>query len=114
MRRVIVSVAVVLALFAFTYGLQAAEEDKEVTLKGTITCAKCDLKIVEGACATVIKVTEGEGDDKKDVIYWFNTASHKKHHSAVCQEAKPGEVVGTVTKDGEKLIIAVKELKYDE
>jgi len=84
-----------------------AEEKKEVTLKGTITCAKCDLK-KEAKCATVIKVTK----DGKDTIYYLDTAAHKKYHNDVCQEAKEGSVTGTVKKDGEKMIVTVSKLEY--
>jgi hypothetical protein len=79
-------------------------EDKEVTLKGTITCAKCDLKL-EKACATVIKVKEGG----KDVVYYFDPESGKKNHKTICTEAKEGTVKGKVTeKDGKKIITVEK------
>jgi hypothetical protein len=87
-----------------------AQEKKETTLKGTITCAKCDLK-VEGqkACATVITVKKAD----KTTVYYFDTAAHKKYHQDVCREAKPGSVTGTVSKKGEKNIITVEKLNYD-
>jgi hypothetical protein len=91
----VLALAIALCLVA---GAQAA--DKEVTLKGTITCAKCDLK-VEKACATVIKVSE----DGKDVVYYFDADSGKKNHKTICQEAKEGTVTGTVSeKDGKKTV----------
>ena len=40
---------------AFLGGADAGEKAKEVTLKGNITCAKCDLG-TETKCATVIEV----------------------------------------------------------
>jgi hypothetical protein len=85
------------------------KEKKEVTLKGDITCAKCTLK-VEGqdTCATVIKVKEGD----KDVIYWFDKDSSKKNHEKICKKTAKGEVTGTVSKDGDKNIITVKEVKF--
>jgi hypothetical protein len=87
-----------------------AQEKKETTLKGTITCAKCDLK-VEGqtTCATVISVKKGD----KATVYYFDKASHKKYHGDVCREAKPGSVTGTVSKQGDKNIITVNKLNYD-
>jgi hypothetical protein len=97
-------------VFALVAGVNADDAKKEVTLKGTITCAKCDLK-VEGQtkCATVIKVKEGD----KDVVYYFDDDSHKKNHSKVCQESKKGEVSGTVAeKDGKKWI-TVSKIKFD-
>jgi hypothetical protein len=84
----------------------AGAEDKEVTLKGTITCAKCDLKL-EKACATVIKVKDKDG---KDVVYYFDPESGKKNHKAICTEAKEGTVKGTVSeKDGKKIITVAKD-----
>ena len=80
---------------------------EEKTLKGTITCAKCDLK-KETACATVIVVKE----DGKEVIYYFDKDSHKKNHSKVCQEAKEGTVTGTVSKDGDKMTIKVTKVEF--
>jgi hypothetical protein len=102
------SLLAVALLFAFTVSARA-EEGKKVTLKGTITCAKCDLKI-EKACTTVIKVKEKD----KDVVYYFDPASGKKHHKAICTEPKKGTVTGTVEKKGDKMVITVSELKFDE
>jgi Family of unknown function (DUF6370) len=92
----------------FTLSVQAEEKAKEVTLKGTITCAKCDLKL-ETKCATVIKVKE----KGKDVVYYFDPAGHKANHKAICTEAKQGTVKGTVSKKGDKMIIKVSSLKFD-
>jgi hypothetical protein len=96
--------------WAFLGSVNGADEKagKEVTLKGTITCAKCDLK-VEKKCATVIQVKKGD----KDVLYYFDKASNKKYHGDTCQEAKKGQVTGTVTMEGDKKMVAVKELKYE-
>jgi Family of unknown function (DUF6370) len=87
-------------------GVQA--DDKEVTLKGTVTCAKCDLKETQ-SCHTVIKVKEGD----KDVVYYFDKASSKKYHKPICTEAKEGTVKGTVSEmDGKKYVKVTKlELK---
>lgn len=83
--------------------------EDQVTLKGKITCAKCDLA-VDGvkSCATVIVVEK----DGKDVVYYFDKDSHKKHHGEVCKAGKPGEVTGTVKEDDGKKVIAVKEVKF--
>src|SRR5438105_10115277 len=104
--------AATLALVVFL-GTSAAEDKKEdakeVTLKGTITCAKCDLDI-EKKCATVIKVKEKD----KDVIYYFDDASGKKNHGKVCKTPMKGTVKGTVKEDGKKKVITVTELKFEE
>ena len=88
-----------------------AEEDKEETLKGNITCAKCELKVKgQKACATVVVVKK----DDKETIYYFDKDGHKKYHDDICKAGKKGTVTGTVKKDGEKMIVTVKELKYDD
>ena len=101
--KVGVSLAVVLGFFV----LAQADEGKEQTLKGTITCAKCDLKIAkDGKCHTVVKV--------KDTVYWFDPAGSKKYHAKICKEAMEGEVTGIVsTKDGKKWV-KVSDVKYKE
>ncbi|MHB1424832.1 MAG: DUF6370 family protein [Gemmataceae bacterium] len=94
--KVCLSLAVVLGFLA----LAQAEDQKEETLKGTITCGKCDLKLVK-KCNTVIKV--------KDTVYWFDKESNKKYHKDTCTEAKEGSVTGTVSeKDGKKWVHASK------
>jgi hypothetical protein len=91
------------ALCVLTVGLRA-QEGKEVTLKGTITCAKCDLKQTD-KCHTVIKVEQ----DGKDVVYYFDPASNRKNHSKICTTPTPGTVKGTVSeKDGKKQIKVTK------
>ena len=83
--------------------LAFAADEKEKTLKGTICCAKCELKQAD-KCATVIKV--------KDMVYYFDPAAHKKYHDDICTAAKEGTVTGTVSKADKKLVITVKDLKY--
>jgi Family of unknown function (DUF6370) len=89
-------------------GSATAQEGKEVTLTGKITCAKCDLGI-EKKCATVIQVKKGD----QETLYYFDKDSNKKYHGDTCKEAKNGTVTGKVTKDGDKRIIAVEALKYE-
>ena len=101
---ILLGLAVVLT---FVMGVRA--DDKEKTLKGTITCAKCDLKEAD-ACATVIKVKE----DEKDVVYYFDAKSHKKNHKTICQEPKKGSVTGTVSEKDGKKIITVTKIEFDK
>ncbi|GBD37492.1 hypothetical protein HRbin36_02626 [bacterium HR36] len=82
-------------------------QDKQVTLKGKITCARCELKQAN-ACATVIVVKEGG----KEVVYYFDKESHKKHHGEICKEGKEGEVTGTVSKEGDRLVIKVSKVSF--
>jgi Family of unknown function (DUF6370) len=95
------------SVLGFTFLLAShlvAADEKEVILKGTITCAKCDLKQSD-KCATVIKVHEGD----TDVVYWFDPSSHKQNHKSVCMDPKAGTVTGTVSeKDGKKWIKVTK------
>jgi hypothetical protein len=99
------------ACVALSLGLMFALTTKsfaeEKTLTGTITCAKCDLK-VEKACTTVIVVKE----DGKDVIYYFDKDSGKKNHKEICQSPKEGSVTGTVGKDGDKKTIKVSKVEF--
>jgi RecG-like helicase len=110
--RAVLSVLMGLAMvFALVANVRAEEkkEGKEVTLKGKITCAKCELKEAE-KCATVIQVKKGEKAD----VYYFDTASHKKYHTDICKEGKTGTVKGTVSEQDGKKTIKVTQLKYDE
>ncbi len=95
----------VLALLAFlVVSVQAA--DKEVTLKGTILCAKCELKQAP-KCQTAIKVKEGG----KEVVYYFLDKGNKEsYHEEVCGGGqKQGTVTGVVSeKDGKKYITPKK------
>jgi len=100
-------------LFALVLGAQADDkkESKEKVLKGTVTCAKCDLKIDgQAKCHTVVQVKE----DDKDVIYWFDVDGSKKFHNPICKEAKKGSVTGVVSeKDGKKWI-KVSKVEFDK
>jgi hypothetical protein len=106
MLRTILSLAFAVCLVGLATIARA--DDKEVTLKGDITCAKCDLKLVKDKCATVIKVKEGN----KDVVYYFDEAGHKKYHSKVCTESKEGSVTGKVSEKDGKKIITVSKVEY--
>lgn len=86
------------------------KEEKEKTLKGRVTCAKCELKLKGFTkCATVFVLKK----DKKDVIYFFDKASDKKYHEDICAEGKNGTVTGIFTKEGKKNIVKVKSITYD-
>jgi len=106
--RLMCASILLLAFAAVTLtGVYAGDKDK-VTLKGTITCAKCDLG-VETACMTVIVAKD---KDKKDVTYYFDPATSKKYHSKICTEAMPGTVEGVVKTEGEKKIITPSKVTF--
>ncbi len=86
-----------------------AADDDEKKLEGKVCCAKCELKVKgQTKCATVIVVKEKD----KDVTYWFDPAGDKKFHGKICTEPMDGTVTGTVKKDGEKMIVTVKDVKF--
>jgi len=96
---------------AVSVSLQANAEqaDKETTLKGKVTCAKCELKQAD-KCTTVIVVKEKD----KDVVYLFDADGHKKYHDDICTKGKNGSVTGTVSdKDGKKTV-KVNKVEYDK
>jgi hypothetical protein len=103
MRSALCLVFVLFVAVAFVAGLPAADKDKEVTLKGTIVCAKCELKETD-KCVTAIQVKE----DKKTVTYYFDdSGDSEKYHGEVCGGGtKDGSVTGVVVdkKDGKKWI----------
>ncbi|HLX65286.1 MAG TPA: DUF6370 family protein [Planctomycetota bacterium] len=80
---------------------------EEVTLKGKVTCAKCDLKLAT-KCATVVVVKEND----KDVVYYFDADSDKKDHKEICTTPKEGSVTGVVSMAGDKHMIKVSKVEY--
>lgn len=108
MMRAALSILIGLAvLLTFVVGVRA--DEKEETLKGTITCAKCDLKETK-KCQTVIKVDK----DGKDVIYYFDKDSKKNPHKDICQEAKKGTVKGTTYEKDGKHYVKAKEVTFED
>jgi len=110
MKKLCASFAVLALVFCFN-AARAEEkkaDDKEVTLKGTILCCKCHLKKAP-KCATAIEVEK----DGKKTVYVFDPESDKKYHKEICTKKQKGEVKGTVTKEGDKMIIKVTDLKFE-
>ena len=97
------SAVLLLAAAVLAQGVVAQDkEKKEVTLKGTLLCAKCSLgKTAE--CTTAIQVKEG---DKTVTYYLDDKGAGEEHHEPICGGAKKeGTVVGAVReKDGQKYI----------
>ena len=92
-------------MLVLALAVNAEEKKKEVTLKGTLTCAKCDLK-KESKCMTVLVVKDGD----KETIYYLDDKAGKDNHKKICTEAKSDiSVTGTVEdKDGKKTITVSK------
>jgi hypothetical protein len=84
----------------------------EKELKGSAMCAKCELKDKDfKKCQTVLVVKE----DGKEVKYYFDEASHKKHHSDYCTGKHEVTVKAKVTeKDGKKWLSVSKLEKKDK
>jgi hypothetical protein len=99
--------AVVVALTLTVPAFAADKDDDPKTLKGTICCGKCELKKSD-KCATVIVVKDGD----KETVYWFDDASSKENHKKICTTPMKGEVKGAVKKEGDKMIVTVKEIKF--
>jgi Family of unknown function (DUF6370) len=99
--KAVASLLAVTALFALCLVVRA-DDKKEVTVKGTILCAKCVLKETS-KCQTAIKVKE----DGKDVVYYLDDkGAAEDYHENVCGGGTAeGSVTGVVTeKDGKKWI----------
>jgi hypothetical protein len=108
--RAALSIAVGLALvLTLSVGLRAADEEKggKQTLKGKITCAKCDLNESD-KCDTVIVVEKGG----KKTVYHFDAKGHKKYHAKICKEPMDGTVMGTVSEKDGKKIVTVTDVKF--
>jgi hypothetical protein len=87
----------------------ARAEDKEVTLKGEIMCAKCELKEAK-SCQTAIKVKQ----NGKEVTYYFkDKGTREEYHEPVCGGGrKEGTVIGKVSEEGGKKYITPKKVEY--
>jgi hypothetical protein len=82
---------------------------KEVTLTGTLGCAKCAFKEAK-ACQNVLKVKEGG----KEVSYTLaKNAVSEENHEAVCSGTKPATVTGTVSEEGGKKILTASAIKVE-
>lgn len=102
------------AVFLFgvlpTFSQVQAHEDKQVTLSGTLMCAKCGLKQTK-SCVNALQVKEGG----KTVTYYLEDKRNKEaYHEDLCGGGtKAGSVTGNVVeKEGKKWIKVSKvELK---
>ena len=103
--RMAAKIALSLAVGLGFLTLALADDKKEVTLKGTMVCGKCTLKL-KGVtkCTNVLQVEEGG----KKVNYFIKDKGGKApYHKAICPGGaeQKAEVTGAVTtKDGKKYI----------
>lgn len=113
-------VGVVAAAMAWSFGALAAEpkpaeakapaaaaaKASEVTLKGTVGCAKCTHGVAD-KCHAAIKVKEAAGKEKgKETVYYFDEKANAQHAEAYCGgSGDEGTVTGVVSeKDGKKWV----------
>jgi hypothetical protein len=108
MRAALSMLAGLAVVLVLVVGAQAEDKKGEQTLKGTITCAKCDLKVAD-KCATVIKVTK----DGKDTVYYLDDKSAKDNHKKICNTPSKGTVTGTVSEKDGKKTVKVSKIEFD-
>lgn len=104
--------AVFAVAFAFVislFGAIADAKDKEVTLKGEMTCGKCSLKETD-KCQNVLKVTEGGSETKYFLVH--NDLS-KKNHGKVCSGSANATVKGSVKDEGGKKVLTPTSIAYE-
>jgi hypothetical protein len=79
----------------------AASDAKEVTLKGTLGCAKCSFHEAK-ACENVLKVKQSGSSEKVETYVLADNDVSKANHEKVCGPSSPATVTGTVTKNKSK------------
>jgi len=108
MKAALSLLACALAAMVLASALVAQDKGKEVTLKGTILCAKCSLNETQ-QCQTAIQVKEGD----KTVTYYFDDKGKaESYHAAICTDQKEGTVVGNVSERGGKKMIKPTKVEY--
>jgi hypothetical protein len=104
--KMIAVVAAGLLLAGFTPSLLAEDTSKEVTITGSMVCAKCVLHETK-SCQNVVQVTQ----DGKTVNYYLKENKISKDaHEAICGGTpEKVTVTGTVKeKDGKEMMTATK------
>ncbi len=90
-------------------GLARAADTKEMTLKGTLECSKCELHDTAD-CGTVLSVKEGN----KDVIYYLvDNDLAKTDHKKICTKpTKDVSVTGTVEDKSGKMWLTASKIEF--
>jgi len=96
-------VAGILAV-AFT-SCKTTDDSKEVTMTGTVVCAKCKLHETKD-CQNVLQVTDSGGNTVN--YYMAQNAVSKDFHNNICMnDGEKATVTGTVEeKDGKEILTA--------
>jgi len=106
MKSFLSHTGLLLAVAFAAFAVVADDKAKDVTLKGTILCAKCALGQTS-ECTTAIQVKEG---DKLVTYLLDDKGAGEEHHDPICGgQKKAGTVVGTIQeRDGKKYIKPMK------
>ena len=108
--KTIASLSVYLLVVLLAAAVLAQEKaKKEVTLKGSLLCAKCALGEAT-ECTTAIQVKEGD----KTVTYLLDDkGADETYHDAICGGGKKeGTVIGTVEERAGKNYIKPSKVTY--
>ncbi len=103
MRKLFPMLAVAALFLGVTFAAVAAD-DKEQTITGSATCAKCALKETK-ECQNVVLVKDGDKETKYYMSMKNKVAKDSHAKSGFCKSEKKVKVVGVVSdKDGKKFI----------
>jgi hypothetical protein len=105
-KTILVWIAAGLALAGMTASVARAASDKDVTLTGTMVCAKCKLHEAD-KCQNVLQVQK----DGKTVNYYLDENKvSKDFHDNICQnDGAKATVTGKVSeKGGKEMMVASK------
>ena len=104
--NVLLGVAMVFVVNVAVRAEEKKADTKEVTLKGTICCTKCELGETK-ECGNAIKT---KIDGKDVTVYFTDKGKGEKYHKTICADKKAGSVTGVVAeKDGKKWITPSKD-----
>lgn len=105
--KTMVKAALVLAVVVALGGLAFAGGEKEVTVSGDISCAKCTLKKADAKECQDVLVAKGANAGEYYLVK--NEALEKFGHS--CQGAKNATVTGTVKEKEGKMWLTAKKIE---
>ena len=105
MNKLKLTIALLAGIAVTSLTPAAFAADKEVTITGDASCAKCALHQAD-KCQTVVKATV----DGKEVSYYLTGKEAKAFHGKICGgSAQKITVTGTVNeKEGKQMLAASK------
>jgi hypothetical protein len=109
MKKIALLLATGVMLVGFTARVLAADDaKKEVTLTGTVVCAKC--KLHEAGVTKCQNVLQVEKDGKTVNYYMNDNKVSKDFHKDICEnDGEKATVTGKVSeKDGKQMMVASK------